>query len=190
MIKIKVIILLFFSLFSFSVFAEDITDFQIEGISIGDSALDHFSKKEINSGNDFFYKNKKYYGTYIKINSEQYDALQFHFLKGDVDYIIHGIGGTKLFRYNIKDCYPKIDEIVSEISNLFESVKFQKKRKAKHMGDTSGKSMVTDVWFTFKDGAQGFVGCYDWSKEKGHFDDLRIVLNSLQLTKWMEIAHN
>ena len=40
---------LFLVLFSFSAssFADDISDFQIEGISIGDSLLDHLSKEEI-----------------------------------------------------------------------------------------------------------------------------------------------
>ena len=38
--------------------ADDIRDFQIEGISVGDSALDHFSKEEINNGVKDFYKDK------------------------------------------------------------------------------------------------------------------------------------
>ena len=40
---------LFLILFSFSApsFGGDISDFQIEGVSIGDSLLDHFSKEEI-----------------------------------------------------------------------------------------------------------------------------------------------
>ena len=40
---------LFLILFSFSApsFASDISDFQIEGISIGDSLLNHLSKEEI-----------------------------------------------------------------------------------------------------------------------------------------------
>ena len=37
-------------LFSSSVFAEDISDFQIEGISIGDSALEYFTEKRLHSG--------------------------------------------------------------------------------------------------------------------------------------------
>ena len=40
---------LFLILFSFSApsFADDISEYQIEGISIGDSLLDHLSKEEI-----------------------------------------------------------------------------------------------------------------------------------------------
>ena len=42
----KLLILLFF-LSSTSVFADDISDFEIEGISIGDSLLDYMTEEEI-----------------------------------------------------------------------------------------------------------------------------------------------
>ena len=41
---------IFFSIlfiFSSPIIADDISDFEIEGISIGDSLLDHFTKEEI-----------------------------------------------------------------------------------------------------------------------------------------------
>ena len=43
----KILLTLFVLLFSSSVFAEDISDFEIEGISIGDSLLDYLSQDEI-----------------------------------------------------------------------------------------------------------------------------------------------
>ena len=46
----KKLLILLFSLFllsSPSVFADDITDFEIEGISIGDSLLDYMTEDEI-----------------------------------------------------------------------------------------------------------------------------------------------
>ena len=50
----KLLILLFssFLLGSPSVFAEDISDFEIEGISIGDSLLDYMTENEILEGID------------------------------------------------------------------------------------------------------------------------------------------
>ena len=44
--KILLILILTFSFQSF-IKADDISDFQIEGISIGDSALNYFSEEEI-----------------------------------------------------------------------------------------------------------------------------------------------
>ena len=40
----KILLTLFVLFFSSSVLAGDISDFEIEGISIGDSLLDHFNK--------------------------------------------------------------------------------------------------------------------------------------------------
>ena len=40
--------------------ADDIRDFQIEGISIGDSLLDLFSEKKIKNNLEFFYDNNKF----------------------------------------------------------------------------------------------------------------------------------
>ena len=45
----KILFILFVFLFPFSLFGNDITDFQIEGMSIGDSLLDYLNEKEINN---------------------------------------------------------------------------------------------------------------------------------------------
>ena len=59
----KKLLVLLFSLFflsSLSVFADDISDFQIEGMSIGDSLLDYMTEDEIleeieRNKNSFYY---------------------------------------------------------------------------------------------------------------------------------------
>ena len=50
----KLFIYLFLIFFSFSApsFGDDISDFQSEGMSIGDSALDFFSEEEIKKENE------------------------------------------------------------------------------------------------------------------------------------------
>ena len=51
----KIFLVLFVLFFSFSVFADDISDFQIVGMSVGDSLLDYFSEEEIkNNVTDFY----------------------------------------------------------------------------------------------------------------------------------------
>ena len=60
--KLFIIIIIFISFQSLSK-ADDISDFQIEGISVGDNLLDHFSKEEINKRDIFYYpKSKKFVG--------------------------------------------------------------------------------------------------------------------------------
>ena len=55
--------------------ADDISDFQIEGISVGDSLLDYMSKKEIKSSKRNYLKNKKYYVVGYDENLENYIEL-------------------------------------------------------------------------------------------------------------------
>ena len=59
-IPMKILLTLFVLLFSSSVVAEDISDFQIEGISVGDSALDHFSIDQIKSTKEDPYCDRSY----------------------------------------------------------------------------------------------------------------------------------
>ena len=61
--------------------ADDIRDFEIEGISIGDSLLDYFSEEEINKQGIFYYpKSKRIAGVRLSKNgNKQYDSTQFGF---------------------------------------------------------------------------------------------------------------
>ena len=69
------VLVLIFSLQSWTK-ADDIRDFQIEGMSLGDSALDYFKKNEIEEGRSNFYpKSKKYYQKTINFNSDLYDSI-------------------------------------------------------------------------------------------------------------------
>ena len=57
---IKILLTFFVLFFSPSLLAEDISDFQIEGMSIGDSALGYFSESFIKKRNITFYPSDEY----------------------------------------------------------------------------------------------------------------------------------
>jgi len=57
--RLLLILILTFSFQSLSK-ADDIRDFQIEGMSLGDSLLDFFSLEEIKSFKAYFYNDKEY----------------------------------------------------------------------------------------------------------------------------------
>ena len=94
------VLVLIFSLQSWTK-ADDIRDFQIEGMSIGDSALDYFTKEEIenkkNSYADkgYIYPSNEYYA--ITFNNlakfEKYQDVQFNFKDGDENYKIYNLMG-------------------------------------------------------------------------------------------------
>ena len=58
------ILVLIFSLQSFTK-ADDISEFEIEGMSIGDSALDYLSKSEIEKNKYYAYPIKEFYQSYF-----------------------------------------------------------------------------------------------------------------------------
>ena len=90
------IIIIFFISFQTLSKAEDIRDFEIEGMSIGDSALDYFGINDIIKNSQSYYKNKKFTPVqndnynFFKI----YDAVDYHFKTGDNKYIIQNISAS------------------------------------------------------------------------------------------------
>ena len=89
----KTILTFLILFFSSSVVAEDISDFQIEGISIGDNLLNYFSESEIKKNyksNYYKYKkDKSFIATEFDDPSRftEYDGIQVHIPNFDKKYI-------------------------------------------------------------------------------------------------------
>ena len=67
--------------------SDDIRDFEIEGMSIGDSLLDYYSKEEIKiSKTHDFQDLRKYYVVGIKNNLKKYEAVDLYLKTGDKNY--------------------------------------------------------------------------------------------------------
>ena len=65
----KTLLTLFVLCFSYTLFADEVSDFQIERISVGDSLLDYYSKDQILSMGVLEYK-KKFNVLNFKINGK------------------------------------------------------------------------------------------------------------------------
>ena len=184
---------LFLVLFSFSTpsFGDDISKFQIEGMSIGDSLLDYFSKKQIiNNKVDYSYKNNDFYAVKFDnlISSEIYDGGEVYLKTNDENYIIYHIFGAISFdNKNINDCYKKKDSIVAELSSLFKDVKKIDYGTYAHPTDKTGESKITSVHFEFKSGDEASVFCINWSKEldKIYKDHLEVSIGSKEYSYWI-----
>ena len=69
--------------------ADDISEFEIEGMSIGDSLLDFMTINEINSSKlNYVSDNKKYYAVGYYKNLNTYDGVDIYLKKDDTKYII------------------------------------------------------------------------------------------------------
>ena len=168
--------------------ADDIRDFEIEGISIGDSALKYFDKKILENNKEYeWYEDKSYIPiAELKLSdSKIYESFQIHVKNNDNKYIIESVAGFIFFKDSINQCYKKLDSIVNEIESLFNDIENLGKSSYKHSFDKTGKSTITDIILRDNNGFEISIQCYDWSKDLPYTDQLRIVIDSKKFSDWM-----
>ena len=180
---------LFLFLFSFSApsFADDISDFQIEDMSVGDSLLDYFSEEEIkdNIVIDPILKSKKFIRVQIfSQNFKVYDGVQFFYNRYDKKYKIHSITGYVDYDTNIYGCYRKQDELDEELSIIFKDAKRSIQDLAKHSADQSGESTIKQIYYDLKSGDGVSIGCTDWSSKMDYPDNLQVNFDSKEFRQW------
>ena len=182
----KILLTLFILLFSSSLFADDISDFQIEGISIGDSLLDYFSEEEIENYTVSYYTDKTF--TPLEVNKpsfENYDYVRFDYRTTDRNYIIQSIAGIIIYKKNIDACYKKMDQVATELSNIFKGLEKIGPETIVHPVDKTGKSIATYYKFFFKSEDMAEVLCYDYSEESGFWDHLSISLKTEEFNNFL-----
>ena len=174
--------------------ADDISEFTLEGMSIGDSLLDYFSEKEIKKNMMWEYNDNKTNNDFVLVefydfeSGNQYDGMQIGVKTDDKNYKIFLIaGGIHYDNKNIEDCYFEMNEIDKQLSNIFSSATREKGKKSIST-DKSGKSIVTSIYYFFDDGGNASVQCYDFSdeytKERGSRDNLRVGIRSKEYREW------
>ena len=167
--------------------ADDIRDFQIEGMSIGDSALDYFTKDEMEKYKSYYPKSKKWVMFAKRVSSfETYDSIQIHFKDSDSKYIIGTLDGSINYINNMKDCYKKMDEVENEISKIFKNTKQTRKENISHSWDKSGKSKVTSIEYLFESGDIAILECVDWSDELDFTDSLTLKIGTKEFVYFIQ----
>ena len=86
--------------------ADDISEFEIEGISIGDSLLSHMSKKEIKKAEENIteYPNSNYIVIFYNNKSQIYDEVEIVYNRQDTLYRIQAIAGIVEEANNYQKC--------------------------------------------------------------------------------------
>ena len=114
------ILIIIFSLQSWT--KADISEFEIEGISISDSLLNFLSEDEIKkkSSDTYYYKDNKYvYYFFPSLDFlTTYESLQVTVKPKDEKYKIEGVDGVIRYK-DIKECNKKLAEIKNELENIF-----------------------------------------------------------------------
>ena len=159
--------------------ADDIRDFQIEGMSIGDSLLDYFDESEMIYPTSR-YKDKTYKA--VEIPSSQYDDIQIHVKSDDKKYTIHSIDGLIYFENNIKGCIKKKNEIVGEMLEVFKGLN---KVVEDNWPMASDHGKLHFVRFKFESGDFTEVTCYEYNDSWDATNHLRIGITRIEVENWI-----
>ena len=172
--------------------ADDVKDFEIEGISIGVSLLNYFSKENIMiNTSKFVFKDtdKKFQAFFTdepkKLKSyDLYDYVRITYLN-DNEFIIHGISGMKDYeKKNINQCYELQEKIEIDFDNQFSN--FEKEKNTFPYGiDSSGKSKVTAIYYFAEDG-YAEIACYDLDENTNIASGIDVSISSNILKDWIQ----
>ena len=158
--------------------ADDIESFQIEGMSIGDSALDYFNETQLQDNEqDWHNYSYKEYSTSFMPGKGIYDWFLVSYKSDDDNFKIEAlVGGLEKTNYDNKECINKLDAVALNMSKLFKNAKQENKKKYELMTDASrtypftGKSTVTSILFDFPDEGTIILACYNMDKEANKND--------------------
>ena len=187
---------LFLILFSFSAssFADDISEYQIEGISIGDSLLDHLSKEEIITEIErhkptYNYLTEDFGEVYLRGNFVNYEVLSFFVKPKDKHYTIYSIYGMISYDDKLEECFAKQKEIEKEFSSTYKNAK-KRKYSLKLTLDPTGESVTHNIEFTFDSGDFIEINCTKYKKslkiENNWEDALQVTVNKKEISDWFD----
>ena len=175
--------------------ADDINDFEIEGMSIGDSLLDYMTMNEYltNKKNEYNYENIFATIGFSKDSFKKYDRVQIHYKLNDQNKNIYGITGVIYFDNKITECLNQKKFIKSDITSSLK--KFEVFNDTfNHWADKENNSIVYQTILEFDQGSGISISCFDWSKkkteEKGWYDNLKVSLDTKEFKNFVRSLSN
>jgi len=188
--KLLFIYFFLFIVFQSSAKTDDIRDFEIEEISIGDSLLNYYSQEVVEEAYDnaSYYKDETFAVLFIPKNSKNYDKIQVTIKPRDKSHKIFGIDGVLYFDDNIDECNKKKKEIVTDLEKIFTD--FNKVDDDDYyIADPTKNSFDYGTWFFFNSGGFVSVNCTKMGKEvrekNGWRDQLAVSVTSKVLEKFL-----
>ena len=188
----KTFLTFFVLLFSSLVVADDISDFEIEGMSVGDSLLDYMSEDEIKNNIKFIYeKEDKNIGrdiakTYNVKNLNTYDVVYIDIKTKDNIFEIVALEGTIFYEESIEECYKKQKQVFEEIKLIFKDADTHKEGPINHQAYPNGEvNKIRYSFFINENKVSNLeVICYDIVEKLQMKDRLVISLKSKEFNEW------
>tara|TARA_B100000575_G_C22861417_1_gene503297 strand:- start:56 stop:643 length:588 start_codon:yes stop_codon:yes gene_type:complete len=185
---ILTVLILIFNLQSLTK-ADDISDYEIEGLSIGDSLLNHFSINQIKKfqnyddlPSDMNFRIIEIFSNEMKM--ELYDSVQIYYKPKDTTFTIHGVNGG-IFCGTKNSCINQYNEIKNDISKLFKDSLKTDNFNGKHQDDDTGQSIYEYIVYYHPNGEIA-VGYTDWAKHMNYNDNVSIDISTQEVSNWVK----
>ena len=172
--------------------ADDISDFEIEGISIGDSFLKFYSLSDIDKLYPGSYPKSDDYETYeihkslSKIKFSTYDSVTVSWKKNDKEKKIVAVSGIKLYPKKLKQCLKKRDETVEELKEILNYTN-EKEYKMTYGEGNDSIGYVVDLKIQ---GGSIRIWCTDWDnkteEENNWDDDFNVSIETKEFIYWLD----
>ena len=168
--------------------ADDIRDFEIEGMSIGDSLLDFFSKSEINTKKGY-YKQEGENRVFARLNLENiknYDKANVLFKNDDPKFRVAVATGYIWYKDDLASCLKKKSEIIEDVKSIFSNLKIDNEGKREHF--IAKNSYTYSTYFLFPGEypqSHIVIACYDWSEDLEYWDHLRVGIVTSEYMKYL-----
>ena len=180
------ILILIFNLQSWTK-ADDIRDFEIEGMSIGDSLLEYFDKKQIEKfinyddlPSDMQYRIAEIYHVQ-DLNMRNYDAMQFYYKPNDPNFKIQSLSGL-IECGNKNKCDKIFNSVVNDLIRIYGN---GNKNTVVHPDDKTGKSVHTYYEFSLNSGSITATNRL-WSDAVEYTSVVSVALFSDKIIKWIK----
>ena len=179
----KKLLFIFILTFSFQslIKADDITDFEIENLTVGTSLLNFASENEIKKAKspNQFPNNKYIIYDYDKlVNQKKYDWISVTTKKNDNKYIVTNIAGAIDYK-ELEECLKLKNEIEFFVESLFKKISKEEVEYASKQ-DKTGKSIIYGTQYYFKPYPSNeaiSVNCYHMSEETNIKKSLKLSVN-------------
>ena len=188
--RLLLILILTFSFQSWTK-ADDIRDFEIEGISIGDNLINYMTKKDIINNDEGHYpKNSKFFEVNYTGTKNQYDFINFGVKRKDNNFAIYYIRAMNIVD-NKNQCIKIKNVIAKDLKKLFPNSYFQEGNQ-KHYFYKNSTQYISQ--FSFKSDANASdhtrVECMIVSdKDKKIHGDLmstlEVIISAEEFSKWL-----
>ena len=196
--RISLTFLILILCFQFISKAEDVRDFEIEGMSIGESLLNFMSEKQITealgSEKAYFYENK-----FVTISSwdnrdkyETYDNVGIILKQDDSTYKIYGLEGLLINQDgNIDDCYKKQESIAKEIL-IVTGDKYNLKRWFLEKNRKTKEQLAVkylDFEIIDSDRKPISIVCFDINRSGDKYTRLVVAVDSEEFDKYLDTVY-